>query len=170
MELLYIVLLLIVNALGVFLVTMSLPGTWLIICATAAVAWWQWEAGLFGWPSLSILVGLAFLGEVLELVASALGARNAGGTVWGSVGALLGGVAGGILGTFLIPIVVVGSILGAALGAFGGALLGEASAGRSVETSLASGRGAFWGRLAGTLYKLLVAVVMWTVVAFAAFV
>ena len=123
MELLYIIPLLLVNTLGVFLVTMSLPGTWLIVCATAAVAWWQWETGLFGWPSLSILVGLALLGEVLELVAAAFGAKNAGGTARGAVGALLGGVAGGILGTFLIPIFIVGSILGAALGAFGGALL-----------------------------------------------
>jgi len=169
MELLYIILLLLINTLGVFLVTMSLPGTWLIVFATAAVAWWRWEEGLFGWVSLSILVGLALLGEVLELVAGALGAKKAGGTAWGAVGALVGGVAGGILGTFVIPILVVGSILGAALGAFGGALLGEAVAGRSVEASLASGRGAFWGRLLGTLYKLVIAVLMWTVVAFAAF-
>jgi uncharacterized protein YqgC (DUF456 family) len=169
MDLLYLILLLLINAVGVFLVTMSLPGTWLIVFATAGVAWWQGEDSLFGWVSLSIVIGLALLGEVLELAAGALGAKKAGGTAWGAVGALIGGVAGGILGTFLIPIPVVGSILGAALGAFGGAILGEVVAGRGVEASLASGRGAFGGRLMGTLYKLVIAVLMWTVVAFAAF-
>jgi uncharacterized protein YqgC (DUF456 family) len=78
-----------------------------------------------------------------------------------------GGVVGGIAGTFYMPI--VGSILGAAAGAFAGALTFEQLAGRDFEAATASGRGAFVGRLVGTLSKLVIAGLMWIVVAFASF-
>ncbi|MBI4600965.1 MAG: DUF456 domain-containing protein [Planctomycetes bacterium] len=163
------VLLLAVNGLGVLLVAMSLPGTWLIVLATASVAWLRWESGMLGWVPLVAVLGLAVLGEVLELVAGALGARKAGASVRGALGAMAGGIAGGILGTIFIPVLVVGSVLGAALGAFGGAVLGERLAGRGLEESLESGKGAFAGRILGTVSKLAVASAMWIVVALASF-
>jgi uncharacterized protein YqgC (DUF456 family) len=70
------------------------------------------------------------------------------------VGALGGGLVGGILGTFLIPVPLVGSVLGACIGAFLGALGGELSGGKQVEAAMDIGRGAFVGRLLGTIYKL----------------
>ena len=161
--------LLLANAVFALLVAMSLPGTWLILAATCTVAWLRWDEGIYGLTSLGVLAGLAALGEVLELVTGALGAKKAGGSTRGAVGAMAGGVAGGILGTFFLPIPILGSILGAALGAFGGALLGERTAGRDLEAAAAVGRGAFVGRLLGTLSKLLIAGTMWIVVAFASF-
>jgi hypothetical protein len=164
-----IVLVLVANLLGVFLVVCSLPGTWLIVSATALAAWWRWDEQLYGWTSLAIVLGLAVLGEILELITGALGARKAGGGTRGAILAMVGGVAGGILGTFFIPLPIVGSILGASLGAFAGALVGESWSGKEVEQALAVGRGAFWGRLVGTATKLAIACLMWIVVAFASF-
>ena len=162
-----VVTLLTVNAAAVLLVSMSLPGTWLILLATALLAWFRWDEGLFGPVTLIGLAALALLGEVLELVTGALGAKKAGGTAWGAAGAMVGGVVGGVAGTFFLP--VIGSILGAAVGAFAGALVGERVSGRGLEDAAASGRGAFVGRLVGSALKMAIAVAMWIVVAFAAF-
>lgn len=153
------------NAVSVLLVAMSLPGTWLMVLFTGACAWWRWDQGLLGWPTLATITALAFLAEVLELVTGAVGAKKAGASTWGAVGAMAGAVVGGIAGTFYLPI--IGSIIGAAAGAFAGALGCERLAGRELSEAAASGRGAFVGRLVGTALKLAAAVAMWIVVAFA---
>ena len=63
----------------------------------------------------------------------------------------------------------MGSVLGAAIGAFARTLIGERLRGSDLESAAAVGRGAFVGRLLGSLAKLAVAMAMWIVVAFAAF-
>lgn len=162
-----IAVLLTLNTVSVVLVSMSLPGTWLILLATALFAWLRRDHDVFGVPTLLTLGGLALFGEVLELVTGAWGSKKAGGTVWGAGGAMLGGVIGGVAGTLYLP--VIGSILGAAVGAFAGALVGERVGGRDIEAAAASGRGAFFGRLLGSFLKLTVAMAMWAVVVVAAF-
>jgi uncharacterized protein YqgC (DUF456 family) len=159
--------LIVLNGAGVLLTAMSLPGTWLILLATSLAAWWRWDHGLLSGSTLIALAVLAVLGEIVELVAGAVGSKRAGGTAWGAVGALAGSLVGGISGTMILP--VIGSVLGAAIGAFAGALLGERIAGRDLPAAAASGRGAFFGRLVGTLSKLLIATSMWILVAFACF-
>ncbi|HVR75755.1 MAG TPA: DUF456 domain-containing protein [Planctomycetota bacterium] len=168
-DILYAILLLAVNAVGVLLVAMSLPGTWVIVLATAAAVWLGGESGMVGTQVLIATLGLAVLAEVVEFAAGAVGTRRAGGSTWGAAGAILGGIAGGILGTFYILIPVVGSILGAAIGALCGAVVAERLAGRPFEEAVRSGKGAFVGRLLGTVSKVAISVVMWIVVAFACF-
>jgi hypothetical protein len=81
-------------------------------------------------------------------------------------GSIIGGVAGIFLGA---PIPVVGSVIAAlllaGLGALLGAMLGESWKGRDLEVSWKIGKAAFWGRLFGTLGKVLVGCVMVVVVA-----
>jgi uncharacterized protein YqgC (DUF456 family) len=163
MTYLYAGLLVFLNTLGLILVVVGLPGTWFMVLATSLVAWLRWNDHMFSPYTLIALAALALVGEVLELVAGAVGSRKAGGTWRGSTGALVFGVVGGIAGTFLIPIPVVGSILGACLGAFGGAMLGEMAGGRPLSPAVEVGRGAFVGRLLGSLYKLAIGMVIWTV-------
>lgn len=152
------------NAGGVLLVAMSLPGTWLMVLLTGLLAWWRWDLEIIGWPTLVTITAIALLAEILEFITGALGAKKAGGTAWGALGAMVGAVVGGIAGTFVLPI--LGSILGAAAGAFAGALVCERLTGRQLEEAAQSGRGAFVGRLIGTGLKLVAAVGMWIVVAF----
>jgi uncharacterized protein YqgC (DUF456 family) len=161
------VVLLLVNGIGVLLVAMSLPGTWLILAATALFAWLHGYPRLLGVPSLVSLVAIALLGEVLELVAGAAGVRSVGGSARGAIGAVAGGVIGGIIGTFAIPIPIIGSILGAALGSFAGAFLLERPGERGLDARVDAAKAAFHGRLAGTLLKLAAACLMWIVVALA---
>ncbi len=159
MDYLYAAILFCLNALGLFLVAVGLPGNWLMVLASAGVSWLT-GLRLISLPTLIALALLALAGEVVELVAGAAGSRKAGGTWRGSAGALAVGLVGGILGTFLLPLPPLGSILGACAGAFVGALLGELSAGKRMEAAVDVGRGAFIGRLLGTIYKLAIGVLI----------
>jgi uncharacterized protein YqgC (DUF456 family) len=149
----------------------GLPGNWAMILA-AAVYWWFMPAEIrvnFHWGVLIGLVALALAGEIIELLAGAAGASQAGGSKRGAVLALVGSLAGGVLGLFVgLPIPVVGQIAAAlifaSLGAMGGAMLGEHWKGRELEEGLKVGQAAFWGRLFGTLGKFACGAVMLVVV------
>ena len=88
------------------------------------------------------------------------------------LGAIVGGLVGAIVCTPLLPIPVEGTLIGALLGTFIGAWIGEAGAIRADDpaATFKAASGAALGRLAGTLGKLLVAVVVWVLLVVAAFV
>lgn len=169
------VVLVLMNSLWLASLIFGVPGTWLILLSTAVAAWLQWAPGVdaadqaIGIYVLLTLLGLAVLGEVLEFIAGAAGARKAGGSPRGAVGAVVGGVIGAIVGTFLIPVPVLGSLLGASAGAGLAAWAVELYSGKTLESSVRIGVGAGVGRLMGTLYKLVVGFVMWCLAAVAAF-
>jgi len=169
LEVVGLALLLLVNVIGILMVAAQLPGTWLILCATGVVAWWQWEDQVIGTGVLIALGVLAIIGELIELFAGGAGSRKAGGTRLAAILALIGSIIGAILGTF-IPIPVVGTVFGACAGASLGSLGGDRYRGRSWDDSKAAAKGAFMGKLWGTVAKMGVAVVMCVVVAVAIFV
>jgi len=168
-EIVGVIALLLVNTLGVAMVALQLPGTWIILLGSAAYGWWRWDEDVTSirWFTLAILLGLAIVGELIETLAGAAGARRAGGTRTGAVLAIFGGVLGAIVGTMVIPIPVFGTIVGACLGAAVATMLGDRWRGRSWSNSRLSARGAAVGKFWGTLGKLAVAVTMWIVVAIA---
>jgi hypothetical protein len=143
-----------------FLNLLGLPGNWMIVVASAVYAWLLPgdSRATLGWSVVGVIAGLAALGEVMELAASAAGVKRAGGSRLGAFFALAGSLAGALTGLFVgIPIPVVGSVVGAVLfagaGAMFGAMLGEQLGGRSADASWEIGKAAFWGRLLGTLAK-----------------
>ncbi|MEO8494979.1 MAG: DUF456 domain-containing protein [Planctomycetota bacterium] len=143
----------------------GLPGNWLVVAVAAIYAYFmpdERRLDISLWTVVGLLA-LAALGEAIEFLAGALGASKAGGSKRGAALALVGSLIGGIAGIF-VPIPVVGQIVGpivcAGLGALVGAVLGEQWKGRDLETSLNIGHAAFWGRLIGTLGKILVGCVM----------
>jgi uncharacterized protein YqgC (DUF456 family) len=161
------VVLMILNTVGLILTAFQLPGTWLIVLATALMGWWRWDAAaepMIGWWALGLLLALAVLGEVLEFIAGALGSSQAGGSWRSGMLAIAGGILGAVVGTVLLPIPVIGTLVGAALGAAAGSLLGERWAGREWAHSFRVGQGAAVGRLLGSVAKLVVAAVMWVIV------
>jgi uncharacterized protein len=167
--------LMVVNAAWLVLVVLGLPGTWLMVATTLLVAWWARSANgssappMFSLGVLVAIVAIAGVAEVLELGASMVGVRATGGTRRGAAGALVGGVIGAVAGTFLIPIPLLGSLIGACLGAGLGAWGLELSGGREHGAAVKAGMGAGVGRLFGTITKLAAGVVIWVVVAVAAF-
>ncbi|HET6430297.1 MAG TPA: DUF456 domain-containing protein [Phycisphaerae bacterium] len=168
-------LLVVVNLACLALNLFQLPGNWLMVATTSLVAWWRWDASkgageqMFSVYVLAAMVVLAVVGEVLEFVAAAAGARKYGSSRWGSAAALVGGLVGGVVGTFAIPIPVVGSLIGACGGACLGAWSAELGRGRKMDHSVRAGIGAGVGRLLGTVIKIALGAAIWLIVAVAAF-
>lgn len=166
--------LLVVLAAGWLLTVLGLPGNWLIVAGTGVYALLvpaTWRTDVGGLTVLAVVV-LATLGEVLEFAAGALGTSRAGGSKRAAALALVGSMAGAIVGAVIgLPIPVVGSFLAvllfAAAGATGGAMIGESWKGRTLSEGWEVGKGAFWGRMLGTLGKILVGSIIVAVVAVA---
>ena len=131
-----------------------LPGIPLIfggIWLAAAVDHYQHVGS--GW--LIGIGSIAAVGLVLDLTAAALGAKRVGASAQAVSGALIGTLIGLFLG---IPGLIVGPFLGA--------LVGELSAGGSLQRSTHVGIAAWIGLIFGTLIKLAASIMM--VVLFAA--
>ena len=164
------VLLLVVGVIACWLLNfLGLPGNWLLLCTTfvyAMVIPWDGDRRLaVCWTVVAVLAAMAILGEALEFAAGIWGASRAGGRRKGATLAFIGSLAGGILGVAVgLPIPVVGSVIAAllfaALGALLGGIVGERWHGQNWTDSLKVGHAAFWGRLTGTLGKVLVGFVM----------
>lgn len=174
----YLWALLLVLACGVAWSTtlVTLPGNWFVVGLAALFAWLlpaSSERGI-SWKTVAVLLGLALLGEFVEFAASAAGAAKQGASKRGVALSMVGAVVGSVLGLMIgLPILVLGSfamaLLGGAAGAFFGAYLGEAWKGRAHEDRVAAGRGAFAGRIWGTVGKLAVGAIMLVIVAWDAF-
>lgn len=145
----------------------SLPGNWALLAIVALFAFLlphDGSRGIAG-TTVGILLMLAVGGEIVEFAAGAAGAAKLGASrrsIWLSlVGAIVGSVGGAVVG---LPIPIVGSmaaaLLGGSVGAFAGAYLGEIQSERSHGPSVAVAKGAFFGRLWGTVGKFAVGAVM----------
>ncbi|HCD01543.1 MAG TPA: DUF456 domain-containing protein [Planctomycetaceae bacterium] len=162
----------------------TLPGNWGIPILAIGMAWFfpgdspadGPAAPGVGWIAVGVLVGLAILGEILELAASAAGAAKQGASRRAIVLSLFGSfgvsMVGAVLCSGLVPVIgtLIGAVVGGCAGAWGGAYLGEMWKGRSQPDRLAAGHGAAIGRVLGTISKLLVGAVMVGVIAAAVFI
>jgi uncharacterized protein YqgC (DUF456 family) len=171
MNILAAILLIFLLGVGWLVQLLGLPGNWLIVLATAGYAWWVGPdaSTAIGWNTVLALAGLAVLGEVIELVAGALGVAKVGGSRRGALLAIVGSIVGSLVGVFVgLPIPLVGSLVAAVVfggvGALVGAMLGESWKGRSFDSSLEVGQAAFIGRILGTVGKLIISSIMVVVV------
>ncbi|MEJ5259953.1 MAG: DUF456 family protein [Anaerohalosphaeraceae bacterium] len=165
----YLSLLLLVNAFWLVLGFFYLPGNWLMVLTTAGFAWWQADRGIFSIWTLAAAAMLALLGEVAELLAGFAGAGRAGASWKASLAAVGGALTGAVLGTFLIPIPFAGTLLGGCIGAGLAAWAFERRSGKPRQVSIRSGIGAGLGTAAGALLKVLMGVLIWFLIAAAAF-
>ena len=162
-------------ALCVGLVAVGLPGAWIMIAAAVLVdlldsLWLPAGAPLTFHPlTIAAAALVASVGELLEFMLSAAGAKRFGATGRGMIGSVVGGVVGAIGGTVVLPI--AGTIVGALIGTAAGAILGELSHGnRSLRDTARPATGAVIGRLLGTLAKLPCAAAVFVILAVAVFV
>jgi hypothetical protein len=112
-----------------------------------------------------VLAALAVLGELVELAAGAMGVKKAGGSRRGAALAIAGSIVGSVVGIFVgLPIPLVGSLVGAVLfgagGALVGAMIGERWKGRDLDASFEIAKAAFFGRVLGTVAKMIVSSIM----------
>jgi uncharacterized protein len=146
---------------------LAMPGNWLMAAVTAIYVWLVPATSrvAISWKVAVAMVVLAVLGEVAELLTATAGTARAGGSRRSALLALVGSVVGAVLGVFIgLPIPLIGSlvaaVLFAGLGAMAGAMFGEHWAGRDPDASWRVGKAAFWGRLTGTLAKIVIGAVM----------
>lgn len=166
---LWLVCLLVLNICWLGLVFFALPGNWLVVISTGLFAWWYWEDGIFSIYTLIAITLLAFVGEIIEFFSGMGGAKKAGSGWWGAFAAIGGAIIGAIAGTFLIPILFLGTLLGACFGAGLGTLAVELKMGKEMHESMRSGFGAGLGVFVGTTGKFLIGVLIWAIIAVAAF-
>jgi uncharacterized protein YqgC (DUF456 family) len=136
----------------------ALPGVPLVFAGLLLAAW----AGDFaqvGWVTLVILGLLTALSFVVDLAATAVGARRVGATRLAVVGAALGTLGGLFLG---LP--------GLILGPFIGAVAGEMISHGKMEQATRAGVATWVGLLFGTLAKLALVFTMLGVFAVAYFI
>jgi uncharacterized protein YqgC (DUF456 family) len=164
---LWLILLILINAFWLGLVLFSLPGSWLMIITTILFALWQ--KGIFSVYTIIAAIVLALVGEILEFLAGAGGAKAAGGGKKAMAAAIIGAIVGALAGTVLIPIPIFGTLIGSALGAAIAALIVERKAGKEMKQSLKIATGAGLGRFAGLGAKIIAGVIIWLIFTIAAF-
>lgn len=149
---------LVLVALGIAgLVVPGLPGALFLVLGVVLLAWAEGFQRI-GWPTIVIALVLAALMTIVDWVASLLGAKKMGASVWGLVGASLGLVVGLFFG---LP----GILLGPPFGAF--AL--EFAKDPEFKRAARAGAGVALGFLLGTAGKLALAAVLVGVLAWAYF-
>ena len=150
--------------LGLVLVPLGLPGLWVMVAGVAGYGWLT-DFRSVGVATIAVVLGLAFLGEIIEAWLGFRFARTFGGSRRSAWGALAGGIVGAGLG---VPIPIVGSVIGAFLGSFAGAALFEYSLSRTPDTAVRAGWGAVVGRATAAAAKIALGVVIAVVGVFAA--
>ena len=155
----------------------TLPGNWIVVALAAGFAWLfpkEVDGYGLGWMTVGVAAAVAAVGEVIEFAAGAAGAAKQGAS-YRAVALALGGAIVGSIGGVLIgtPVPIVGSfvmaVVGGAAGAFAGAYVGETWKGRTDAERMAAGKGAFVGKIWGTLGKLACGAVIVAIVAADAF-
>jgi uncharacterized protein YqgC (DUF456 family) len=156
---------------GFVLTLLGLPGNWIMVAATALYVFWlPGDSALsIGWPTLVALIVVAAVGELVELVAGALGVAKVGGSRRSAAFAVGGSFLGGLLGLVVgLPIPFIGPIVAvlvfASAGALVGAVLGEDVRVGDPGHRWRVGRAALWGRLLGTAGKTLAGAVIAAIV------
>ena len=150
MDTVYLILSLVIMAAGLAgTILPVLPSIPLVYCGFliygAGTGWRDFGAGVmifFGAVTILVLV--------LDYVAGAVGAKKFGASTAGVVGSVIGAIVG----------VIFFNIIGLIVGVFAGAVFGEIFRGRTTGEAFRSGWGAFLGFVAGSLFKLLIAVAM----------
>ena len=126
-----------------------IPGSPLILLGAFIYAWYT-DFLVVTWGTLVILLFFTVLSQILDYLASILGAKKFGASRWGMSGAFLGG----IIGLFS------GGVLGILIGPFIGALLLELLHGQDLPASLKIGLGTLVGFLGGAIGKIIIALTM----------
>ncbi|HEB61386.1 MAG TPA: DUF456 domain-containing protein [Phycisphaeraceae bacterium] len=159
------ILILILGLFGPALALIGLPGVWLIILLSLLSK--LVDPGMFSWWTIGVSTALALVGEILETGSSAVAVKVGKGSRRGMIWAVIGGIIGAIVGA---PFgLLVGAILGGMIGAGLGAALAEITLGKSFNQASLAGGAAAAGRLAGVMGKTAVAMIVYVIIAVAAF-
>jgi uncharacterized protein YqgC (DUF456 family) len=163
-ELLGILILVVTGLIGLVLIPLGLPGLWVMVGGVLAYGWLT-DFRSIGVAAIAIIVGIAFLGEIIESWLGFRFAKRYGGSNRSGWGALVGGLIGAVVG---VPVAIIGSVIGAFIGAFIGAALFEYTYSRHAGVAVGAGWGAVVGRAAAAAAKIALGLVIAVIGLFAA--
>ena len=156
MIILAIVLFLIISLVGLILIPIGVPGTFLIV-AGSGIAGLITGGKLVGGSLFLIFLGLAIFGEVGDYLFSVASGKKYGASKQSLVGSFIGAVLGSILG---LPLPIIGNLTGAFAGAFAGAFITEFITGSDLSQAARSGLGVLFGKLFGSIVKAAIGMAM----------
>jgi uncharacterized protein YqgC (DUF456 family) len=119
MGILILVLFILLLIVGVAIVPIGLPGTWLIVLDAFFYSLIR-DFDTKDWKVLLVVGTLALLGEAIEFLSGILGAKSQKVPNGAIIASMIGGIVGAIIG---VPVFLIGAVLGLLLGTFIGALL-----------------------------------------------
>ena len=143
------VLVMLVGMLGIIIPV--LPGVPLIFAAALIYAIITGFTQITG-NIILIFAILTIASLVFDYLATVLGVKRMGGSVWGMIGAFVGMIIG-----LMIPGV---GIIGFIIGAFVGAFLLELLVGKTSRQALRAGFGSFIGFIVGGVFRFIIGAVM----------
>jgi len=141
---------------GLVLVPFGLPGLWLMVLGVIGYGWLTGFHAVGAWI-IVLVVGLAFVGEIVEWWLGFRFAIKYGGSRRAGWGALIGGIVGAVVG---VPVPVIGSVIGAFIGSFAGAALFEYTRERHAGVAVRAGWGAMLGRAVAAGAKIALGLVI----------
>lgn len=162
MEFAAFILLIALSLIGLGAIFFTTFGTFIIMAGAVAFGWMT-EFQILDPQTLVLIFILYLFGEFFEYLAVIFGVKKLGASNAAVIGAILGGIFGAFLGVAFFGI---GIIPGTLLGIFFGAFLFEWLIHNNVETALKAGIGGVLGRVASVMVKLVIALIIFAMIAF----
>ena len=161
MEVLALSILILSGIIGFIALFFTTFGT-LIIFIGALIFAFLTNFTVIGVKTLIFLFTLYACGEALEYILVAVGVKKVGSSNAAIVGALIGGIVGSIAGVIVLGVnIIIGTFLGIFLGAF----IVEFFIHKDVIKSIRAGTGGLLGRLSSIVVKVIIAVIMFSIMA-----
>jgi uncharacterized protein YqgC (DUF456 family) len=142
---------------GMGLTALGLPGNLLIFVTALAYGYYDGFVHI-GYTFLFNLLGILLLGELVEFIAGAYGAKRERASKRATVAAVFGAILGGIVGTGLLP--VIGSLLGAMCGSFIVSFVAEYTKTGDMEKSQRVAKSVMTGQMIGMIVKFAIGIGM----------
>src|SRR5258708_2453771 len=159
-----ILLVIVVGFGGLAMIPLGVPGVWVMAGGILAYGWLT-DFRSVGVVMIAIVIGIAFLGEILDNWLGFRFAKRYGGSTRSGWGALLGGLVGAVIG---VPVPVLGSVIGAVPRPLLRPALFEYTYSRHTGVAARAGWGALMGRAAASAVKIALGVVIAIIGVFAA--
>ena len=83
---------------GLALTPLGLPGNWIIL-ACAVIYGFATHWAKFGWTFVVLLAAAAIVGEIIEALSAALGAKTYGASTGATIAAIVGSIMGLVVGS-----------------------------------------------------------------------
>ena len=143
---------------GLLLVPLGLPGTWIIVLTAVSYgALTDFQTRTSDLWVVGTVMALAVVGEILEFGIGIVASKKLKVSNGAIVASVIGGLVGGMVGT---PVFLIGPLIGLLVGVFLGAFLFELFVQKKILSAFKAALGAFFSRITALFVKTMIALAM----------